>query len=154
MHPERYRRILFKAVLFLGLLLGPTDAFALTVQEVAKDLACPCQCPLILRDCNMTCGLEWKDEVGRMIAAGKTKRQIMDYFVASYGDSARLTAMQKINGKIYQYTRGFGTKEWALLSVGLAVWAGLLFLGFYWMVKRLFFRARGPIAAPHGPEFP
>ena len=116
-----------------------SGAAALTVNEVAKDLACPCECPLILEDCNMTCGLEWKNQIGGMIAKGMTKQQITDYFIAKYGDDARITPLQRINGKIYQYTRSFDEADWALLWVGLAVWAFMMFFGIYIGVKRLFF---------------
>ena len=88
---------------------------------MAKDLACPCECPLILEDCNMTCGLDWKEEIGEMVKAGKTKQEIMTYFIATYGEEARLTTLQKIDGKIYQYTRGFGTTDWAILWAGVGV---------------------------------
>ncbi|TXT24305.1 MAG: hypothetical protein FD134_1620 [Gallionellaceae bacterium] len=114
-------------------------ASALTVNEVAKDLACPCECPLILEDCNMTCGLEWKNQVGEMINKGMTKQQIMDYFIGKYGDDARITPSQRIHGKIYQYTRSFDTSDWVLLWAGLAVWVFLMFYGLYIGVKKLFF---------------
>lgn len=117
----------------------PSGAFALTVNEVVKDLACPCECPLVLEDCNMTCGLEWKNEVGEMINKGMTKQQIMDYFTGKYGDEARITPSQRIHGKIYQYTRSFDTADWVLLWAGLAVWILLMFFGIYMGVKKLFF---------------
>ena len=117
----------------------PSSALALTVNEVAKDLACPCECPLILEDCNMTCGLEWKNEVGEMINKGMTKQQIMDYFIDKYGDDARITPLQRIQGKIYQYTRSFDTAAWTLLWAGLIVWIFLMFFGIYLGVKKLFF---------------
>jgi cytochrome c-type biogenesis protein CcmH/NrfF len=117
----------------------PSSASALTVNEVVKDLACPCECPLVLEDCNMTCGLEWKDQVGEMINKGMTKQQIMDYFIGKYGDEARITPLQRINGKIYQYTRSFDTADWVLLWGGIIVWILLMFFGVYIGVKRLFF---------------
>jgi len=113
------------------------NASALTVNEVAKDLACPCECPLILEDCNMTCGLEWKNEIGEMINKGMSKQQIVDYFIGKYGDDARITPMQRIRGKIYQYTRSFDTSDWVLLWTGLAVWIFLMFYGIYFGVKKL-----------------
>lgn len=117
----------------------PSSAFALTVNEVVKDLACPCECPLVLEDCNMTCGLEWKNQVGEMINKGMTKQQIMDYFIGKYGDEARITPTQRIRGKIYQYTRSFDTADWVLLWAGLIVWILLMFFGVYMGVKKLFF---------------
>lgn len=116
-----------------------SSAFALTVNEVVKDLACPCECPLVLEDCNMTCGLEWKHQVGEMINKGMTKQQIIDYFVGKYGDDARITPIQRIHGKVYQYTRSFDTADWVLLWAGLIVWILLMFIGIYIGIKKLFF---------------
>ena len=139
------RLALHKALLSLCLSIAvaytvaPSSAFALTVNEVVKDLACPCECPLVLEDCNMTCGLEWKNEVGEMISKGMTKQQIMDYFIGKYGDDARITPMQRIQGKIYQYTRSFDTSDWVLLWAGLLVWVLLMFIGIFIGVKKLFY---------------
>jgi cytochrome c-type biogenesis protein CcmH/NrfF len=108
----------------------------LTIREVARDLACPCQCPLILQDCNMSCGLRWKEEIGQKIAEGKSKQEITKYFIAKYGEGARLTPLQKINGKIYQYTRGFGTMEWVILVSGVLIWMLLMFFMVYFLVNK------------------
>jgi cytochrome c-type biogenesis protein CcmH/NrfF len=108
----------------------------LTIREVARDLACPCQCPLILQDCNMSCGLRWKEEIGQKIAEGKSKQEITKYFIAKYGEGARLTPLQKINGKVYQYTRGFGTMEWVILVSGVLIWMLLMFFMVYFLVNK------------------
>ncbi len=149
----RSRWRLVKAVALVSCLLASSPAFALTVMEVARDLACPCECPLILEDCNMTCGLEWKSEVGDMIAEGMSKQEIIDYFVATYGESARMTTLQRIEGKIYQYTRGFGTTDWVVLWLGVGLWAGLVFAGLYLAVRRFYFRPRQGVASAREPEF-
>jgi len=128
---------LFTAISYVAI---PSSAFALTVNEVVKDLACPCECPLVLEDCNMTCGLEWKNQVGEMINKGMTKQQIIDYFIGKYGDEARITPIQRIHGKIYQYTRSFDTSDWVLLWAGIIVWILLMFFGVYIGVKKLFFK--------------
>ncbi|HEC16129.1 MAG TPA: hypothetical protein ENI99_06100 [Sedimenticola sp.] len=119
-------------------LILPSSASALTVAEVVKDLACPCECPLILEDCNMSCGLEWKEEVGQLIQKGMNKQQIMDYFIEKYGEEARLTPIQRIEGKIYQYTRSFDTIDWVLLWAGIIGWLSLMFAGIYFGIKKLF----------------
>jgi len=123
-------------VAFAGLLLSAAPASALTVRDVAEDLACPCICPLILEDCNMTCGLDWKDEIGEQIKAGLSKQQIIDKFVAEHGPSAILTPLQRLEGKLYQYTRGFGSMDWAVLWSGVVIWLGLLFAGLYLGVRK------------------
>ena len=125
--------------LTLSLLL-PTAAQALTVGDVVRDLACPCECPLILEDCNMSCGLDWKNQVGEMINQGKNKQEIMDYFYDKYGESAHLTTMQRIDGKIFQYTRGFGNQEWLLLWSGLGLWTLIMFLGIMLGVRKFISR--------------
>lgn len=140
------RQFFTRRTLLLFCLLTPityvmalSSASALTVNEVAKDLACPCECPLILEDCNMTCGLEWKNEIGEQINKGMNKQQITDYFINKYGDDARITPLQRIQGKIYQYTRSFDKTDWVLLWSGLMVWIFLMFLGIYLGVKKLLF---------------
>ena len=136
MKPWRAARLFVAMLISLAACSG---AFALTVNEVAKDLACPCECPLILEDCNMTCGLEWKNQIGEFIKQGMTKQQIVDYFIAKYGDEARITPMQRINGKVYQYTRSFDDTDWVLLWAGLAAWVFLMFFGVFVSVKKVFF---------------
>jgi len=117
--------------------IAPFNSSALTVAEVAKDLACPCQCPLILGDCNMSCGLEWKDDIGQLIQKGMNKQQIIDHFIAEHGEDARLTPVQRIQGKIFQYTRSFGAVDWALLWAGVLGWISLMFIGVYIGVRKL-----------------
>lgn len=118
-------------------LLATGYSHALTVQEVARELACPCECPLVLEDCNMSCGLAWKDEIGQMIGQGKTKEEIVRYFVDKYGDEARMTPIQRVRGKFYQYTRGFDTKEWVIFWGAIGVWLVALFLGIYILTRRV-----------------
>lgn len=127
------------ALLALALLFAAPAARALSVNEVAKDLACPCECPLVLEDCNMSCGLEWKNQIGAFIKQGMSKQQIVDYFIAKYGDEARITPWQRINGKVYQYTRSFDEADWAVLWGGLGIWVVLMFLGVYVGVRKVFF---------------
>ncbi len=129
--------LFFSLLLAIAYLITPSTVSALTVSDVVKDLACPCQCPLILEDCNMTCGLEWKDEVGELIKEGMTKKEIMTYFIGKYGEDARLTPMQRIEGKIFQYTRSFDTIDWVLLWAGVIGWASLMFFGIYLGTKKL-----------------
>lgn len=115
---------------------GAEAATELTVMEVARDLACPCECPLILEDCNMSCGLRWKNEIGALIAEGKTRQEIIDYFIAEYGEGARISPLEKLHGKVYQYTRGFGTLEWTILGAGTIIWVGVITTGLYILVRR------------------
>ncbi len=131
-------------------LLAASNVEALTVAEVAEDLACPCQCPLILKDCNMSCGLTWKNEIGELINKGMTKQEIMDYFISTHGDNARLTTRQKLEGKIYQYTRSFGTLDWIMLWLGIATWVIILVVSIYLGVRQFLPPQRVPSAGEQG----
>ena len=119
------------------LLFTASPAHALTVQEVAADLACPCECPLVLEDCNMSCGLDWKDQIGQMIKEGKTKEEIIRHFIDKYGDEARITPVQRIKGKFFKYTRGFDTRDWVLAGAIIVIWLAVIFLGVYIITRRL-----------------
>jgi hypothetical protein len=134
-----------KQPLFVGMLtlafcaILPARVSALTISDVVVDLACPCECPLVLQDCNMSCGLKWKNQVGELINKGMSKKEIMDYFVGKYGQAALLTPLQRVQGKIFQYTRSFGKMDWAVLWSAIALWAGVMFFGVYIGIRKLFF---------------
>ncbi len=121
--------------------LIPSHAHSTTVMEVARELACPCDCPLVLEDCNMSCGLQWKDEIGGLIAQGKSKEEVIEYFIDRYGEEARLTPLQRLHGKIYQYTRGFGTTDWAIAIAGGIIW-GLVLFGIIYIAVARFLKRR------------
>lgn len=127
----------FLVLLFSVYCLLPASSYALTVQEVAEDLACPCECPLVLEDCNMSCGLDWKDQIGQMIKEGKTKQEIVQYFINKYGDDARITPVQRVKGKFFKYTRAFDTKDWIIFWGVAGVWFVGLFIGIYLLTRRL-----------------
>lgn len=120
------------------------DADYAQINEVAKELACPCECPLVLEDCNMSCGLDWKDQIGEMLRTGKTKGEIIKAFIDKYGDECRITPVMRIQGKFFQYTRRFDTMDWVLLWGGVAVSAGALFLGIYMVVRRFLKKREAP----------
>ncbi len=100
-----------------------------TVAGISHDLACPCECPMVLEDCHMSCGLEWKDMVGKKLKAGLTKEEINQYFFKRYGQEAMLTPIQRLHGKWYQLTRkGFPLRESSLLTGMVLVWSGIVYL--------------------------
>ena len=112
-------------------------AYSLTINEVARELACPCECPLVLEDCNMSCGLGWKKEIGEKIKAGLAKEQIVSDFVAKHGHASKITPMQRVHGKFFQYTRAFGTVQWVVFWSVIVIWAGALFSGVFLLIRRL-----------------
>lgn len=99
-----------------------------TVMGVSHSLACPCECPMVLEDCHMSCGLEWKDNIGEKLKAGMTKTEIEGYFFKKYGRNAMLTPFERMSGKWYQVTRGgYHAKDFALFIAIIIVWSGVLY---------------------------
>lgn len=132
----RLESFVLASVLYALFMVFPGGAKAVTVQEVAHELQCPCGCPLVLEDCNMRCGLDWKDQIGEQIKAGKSKEEIIQAFFKKYGNACRITPVKRIRSKIFQYTRGFDTKDWVLWGGGAAVWVLALFFGVFLILKR------------------
>ncbi len=109
-----------------------------TVLGISHNLACPCECPMVLEDCHMSCGLEWKDMIGVKLQAGVTSEQVVEYFYKRYGEEALLTIPQRLNGKWYQFTRGgFPVKEAVIFTAILFVWGGVVYLLIMGFISRL-----------------
>ncbi len=109
-----------------------------TVMGVSHSLACPCECPMVLEDCHMSCGLEWKDLIGSQLMAGMAKPQIEAYFYKRYGTEALLTPAQRLAGKWYEVTRGgYPLKDIVLFGLIVMVWTALLYLLMVMLAEKL-----------------
>jgi len=99
-----------------------------SVLGVSHSLACPCECPMVLEDCHMSCGMEWKDMIGQRLMSGGSRDDIEGYFFKRFGKEAMLTPLQRISGKWYQITRGgYPISDIMLFSAILLVWSGVLY---------------------------
>jgi len=99
-----------------------------TVMGTSHSLACPCECPMVLEDCHMSCGLEWKDNIGEKLKAGMTKSEIEGYFFKKYGKEAMLTPFERMAGKWYQLARGgYPLKDFFLFGAIIFVWSGVVY---------------------------
>ena len=115
-----------------------TSAPPLSVMGVSHNLACPCECPMVLEDCHMSCGLEWKNVIGSLIQVGATPDEITAYFYKRYGDAALLTPAQRLAGKWYQMTRGgYPVKDMILLGLIIIVWTAMLHLALVTGLEKL-----------------
>ena len=56
------------------------------VIQVAERMYCPVCENIPLDECQTTACLEWKDEIAAQLAAGRTPQQVIDSFVARFGD--------------------------------------------------------------------
>ena len=113
-----------------------------TVMGVSHDLACPCECPMVLEDCHMSCGLDWKDNIGSKLSSGMTKDEIIAYFYKRYGRESLLTPAQRVSGKWYQVTRGgYPLKDIILFILIVAVWTVLIYTVLMLVIESLFLKS-------------
>lgn len=66
------------------------DNVTVVTDDMVRDIAEHMYCPICenepLDDCrNPTC-IQWKNEIGDQLAAGRSEAQIVDYFVTRYGE--------------------------------------------------------------------
>ena len=93
-------------VLLTTLLLPATGIAELTETEVSESLicyACPGE-PLNIDRCSG--GNQMRDVIEKMLAEGKSKTEILDYFVGQFGDSI-LTTVPKKGFNLIAYTGPF-----------------------------------------------
>mgnify|MGYP001312309576 CR=1 FL=1 len=96
----------------------PSASFALTEEEVSKQLKCQCGCGYPdLHSCS--CG-EWavpaKNEIRARITRGEDLQTILKYFIDRHGETVLTTPVQE----------GFNRAEWIVPSVLILVAGGLL----------------------------
>ena len=61
------------------------------INEVARLLSCPTCTGINLADCPTETCAQWRAEIGRLLAEGKSQAEILDYFAARYGDQVLQT---------------------------------------------------------------
>jgi len=126
------------AVAFLILLLplAPPSANADNlddgVRRIARQLRCPICESVSVADSPADLAIQMRALVRRKLEAGESDRQILDYFVAAYGDSVLLEPPR----------RGLGWLVW--LGPVIALGAGALVLA---IVLRVWVRSRDPQVA-------
>lgn len=99
-----------------------------SVMGVSHSLACPCECPMVLEDCHMSCGLQWKNQIGEKLKAGLNKEEITSYFFKRYGAEALLTPAQRMKGKWYEVSRGgYPAKDMFLFALIVSIWTAITY---------------------------
>ena len=111
-----------------------------TVREVASDLISQCGSGMVLADHDCGVARSMKASIQSQIDAGKTKQEILDYFVSAYGEGVLASPRKS----------GFGLTAWVTPFVVVA--AGALVVGaVVWLWAR---RRSAPLgtAAPADPS--
>ena len=85
-------RALLTLLVFLGLSILPAVAAAdgpldQQAREIAKDLQCPICENMSVADSPSNLAGQMRDSVREQLEAGRTRQEILDYFVARYGES-------------------------------------------------------------------
>jgi cytochrome c-type biogenesis protein CcmH len=128
-------------ILLLPLALPSANADNLDdgVRRIAKQLRCPICESVSVADSPADLSIQMRALIRRRLEAGESDRQILDYFVAAYGDSVLLEPPR----------RGLGWVVWLVPVAALG--AGALLLA---LVLRVWVRDRDPgmveslVAAP------
>lgn len=121
------RSILAIALALLAVLISGAPVYAdLTVSALEKEIMCPCGCSMVLETCQCGTSDQIRDLIGEMIDEGQTKGQILDYFVAEYGEAALSVPTKK----------GFNLVVWIVPFASILVGGtGLLFILRAWSSK-------------------
>lgn len=137
-------KVIVLAISFIGVLffmsgkyIFITSAEDNTVLGVSHSLACPCECPMVLEDCHMSCGLEWKELIGNQLKADMQKADIVGYFFKRYGTESLLTPVQRLAGKWYEVSRGgYPVKDMVLFVLIVTVWTVLVYSVLMMMLEK------------------
>lgn len=109
-----------------GLLVAVPVSAATTVGDVEKELMCQCGCTMVLDTCQCGTADQMRALIGEKIDGGQSKNEIMDYFVAQYGETI-LSAPTK---------KGFNLMVWILPFAAIAGGGvALYFILRIWVLK-------------------
>jgi cytochrome c-type biogenesis protein CcmH len=98
-----------------------------TVREVASDLISQCGSGMILADHDCVGARNMKATIQQLIDEGRTKGEILDYFVAGYGEGVLATPRKS----------GFSLTAWVTPAVAVAVGAVIgVALTWAWVRRR------------------
>ncbi len=121
------RNILAIALALLAGLIAGAPVYAdLTVNSMEQEIMCQCGCSMVLEPCRCGTADQMRDLIGEMIDEGQTKGQILDYFVAEYGETALSVPPKK----------GFNLVVWIVPFASILVGGtGLFFILRAWSSK-------------------
>ncbi len=138
-----FRWMLSSALLLVLVLAAWPQAIAadepLTVREVASELISQCGSGMVLADHDCGSARAMKASIQSQIDAGKTKQEILDYFVSAYGEGI-MAAPRK---------SGFSLTAWVAPVLAVAAGGGFVSVLVWGWVRRR--PALAEAAAPPSP---
>lgn len=112
-----------------------------TVNEVASDLISQCGSGVVLADHDCGIARSMKDSIQVQIDAGRTKEEILDYFVAVYGEGVLASPRKS----------GFGLMAWVIPFLAVAA-GGVVAAVLVWAWTRRRPAPVGEAGPPSRPE--
>jgi cytochrome c-type biogenesis protein CcmH len=102
-------------------------AYGLSVKDVSQEFICNCGCGKLLSECDMECGKMLRKIIAGKIGEGWAKDQIVQYMMATYGETLLAAPTKK----------GFNLTAWTTPFVAIFV-AGFLIASILrrWSKKR------------------
>ena len=81
----RFIRLFSALALLMAFTAMPAFAGGI-VDEIGANLMCQCGCTMVLNTCNCGTADQLRGEIRAMLDQGKTKSDILDFYVGKYGD--------------------------------------------------------------------
>lgn len=119
-----YLRIFVAVVVLFILTIAPAFADS-ELDGVQQNLMCQCGCTMVLSSCECGTAEQLRGEIRAMLGEGKSQQQILDFYVAKYGEKV-LSAPTKQGFNLTAYITPFA----GILIAG----AGILLLVRQWVL--------------------
>ncbi len=129
----RLVKILAGLVLWLALTAMPAFADG-EVDEIGTSLMCQCGCTMVLTSCDCGTAEQMRGEIRDMLGQGKTKADILNYYVGKYGEKVLAAPV----------AQGFNLSAYITPFAVILVGAGALAL----MVRQWVIRTRTAAPSP------
>ncbi len=90
------------------------------VDEIGTNLMCQCGCTMVLNTCECGTAEQMRGEIRTMVDQGKTKDDVLNFYVAKYGDKV-LSAPKAEGFNLSAYITPFAVILASALAIGLIV---------------------------------
>lgn len=90
------------------------------IDEISVNLMCQCGCTMVLNTCECGTADQMRGEIKTMLDQGKTKDDILNFYIAKYGDKV-LSAPKAEGFNISAYVTPFAVILASALAIGFIV---------------------------------
>jgi cytochrome c-type biogenesis protein CcmH len=129
----RFIRLLSALALLIAFTAMPAFAGGI-VDEIGANLMCQCGCTMVLSTCDCGTAEQMRGEIRAMLDQGKTKSDILDFYVGKYGD------------KVLSAPKAEGFNISAYITPFIAILASAVIIAF--IVRRWVLQTKTASSAP------